>query len=247
MARVVRKVSGKAVRGQKKGILYNKNFWIGISCGLVAILALVLGLVFGLRANNSASEVEVEDYFGMTQTYKDKDTNKDVTVNFTKSSYAGVKMHTNPNADSTFVEYVFVFATDLSKFYPCDLMQDDDNLKNENHEAIFEALMILQNSINEHNKLGNDYKVALYIVDTKDNQASDNMSILSDAKFTGGATDVTSLLALVNGDKLIDEFTTEDKKVKSLFTTSLVKNDIQTVVNNARLFINAKFKDNADK
>ncbi len=242
MARVVRKVSGKAVRGQKKGILYNKNFWIGISCGVVAIIALVLGLVFGLKGNsNTNSEPKVEDYFAMEYTYKDKNTSEERKVNFEKASYAEVAMHTNPNFESTFIDYVFVFATDLSKFYPKTLMQNETDLKDKNHESILEYLIFLQDSINLYD---GDYKVKLYIVDTQDNQASDNMSIFSDSKFNGGKSELTTILSLVNGDRFIENFTTADDKEKGLFADSLSKSLIQSVVNNAKLFIDANFKDN---
>ena len=89
--------------------------------------------------------------------------------------------NTAPYPPKTIAEYAFFFATDLSTFYPKDLYDNDDkNLKNDVHEAMFNALVGLQYEIDKHNEGENDYDVKLYIVDTSQAAGSYNLNLLFD-------------------------------------------------------------------
>ena len=146
LARVVRKVS--AVKGQKKegGLLRSKKFWIIISSLVVAIAAAVIIIVLVIKNNTKSSEeITVDDYFGQTQEYKKGDTTYD--VNFTKSSYSGVVMYGKDSYEDTYVDYIFVFATDLSQFYIKDLKDSKGEIvqkKDSEYENIFSQLIALQ-------------------------------------------------------------------------------------------------------
>ena len=61
MARVVRKVSNKAVQNQKKNnILHNKIFWIIIS--VVLVIGVAVGIVLGIVLNQDKEERSVKYY-----------------------------------------------------------------------------------------------------------------------------------------------------------------------------------------
>ncbi len=187
MARVVRKVSNKAVKGQKKerkGLLFSKKFWI-IIISIVVVLA-AAGITIGvIVANNqkSKSTVEVDDYFGQTQKYKETE------VNFEKITYQGVKLHTNSDSE-LYDDYVFVFATDLNSFYPFDLYADSkkkDNMKVDRHSQIFDSLVNLQYVIDEFNKTS-DTSVRLFIVDTSTISGNSSNLIYTDTDYVPDAT-----------------------------------------------------------
>lgn len=204
MARVVRKVENKNSRGKGKNyfwFLRKKLFWF-ITGGLVLTAGIIVTICLIVYYLNIKNPVYVDDYFAQTQEYKTSD---GVTheVNFTKTSYGQAKLHTSQ--DSTIsVEHVFVFAGDLSQFYPFDLYDDtdsdgdyDDNLKNSTHEQVFNALIKLQYLIDLYNSemesIESTNRAALYIVDTGNattnktknsiNRANNNALIYSDSSF----------------------------------------------------------------
>lgn len=267
MARVVRKVSGKAVRGQKKGLLYSKKFWISTVAAVLVVVAVVLGLVFGLGGSTS-DEVEAPDYFakdytvttvlpkyveGKPQYDKDEDgkyiPTKDIKVSFKKASYAEVVMHTNDNNDYLYNQHTFVFATDLSTFFPEDVMDGDKvaKEKNEEHAKILDALILLQAEIDNYNKYfsteGQPNMARLFIVDTREALGSDNKTILTDTKF-GGAEGTTLLLSLVSNEEVVKSFKDEvNGKTKNILCTTSTASAVQESVNASRSFIRQGFVD----
>lgn len=191
MARVVRKVSNKAVKGQKrerKGLLFSKKFWIILISIVVVLTAAGITIGVVVANNNSSSKtVEVDDYFGQTQKYNNTD------VNFTKMTYEGVKLHTNTESE-LFEENVFVFAASLDSFYPVTLIDtnnDDTDLKNDQHEKIFNTLIQLQYEIDKYNAKAenSDNQFKLYIVDASSKTGNNSASIFSDKEFYSGSSD----------------------------------------------------------
>lgn len=194
MARVVRKVSNKATKGQKRekgALLHSKKFWI-IAISILVVL-ITAGIIIGVViANNQKKDetVEVDDYFGKTQRIYDTD------VNFTKMTYQGVCLHTNAEEGELFNDYTFVFAANLATFYPEDLYDsDDNNLKDPKHYEIFEALKELQYEIDRYNSSDEpEHKIALYIVNTDQVDGNTSYNIYTDSSFTGGEESSSSTL-----------------------------------------------------
>ena len=208
MAKIVRKVSNKATKGQKreygfKRLLHKKLFWIITSILLVGIAcAIILPIVL---SNDSEEDTTHEhpDYFNISATYTDID-GIDHEVNFKKISYAGLIMETSSDHDAikddkfnfNTIEYAFIFAIDITKFYPEDYYktdedeEDDNNLKSEGDERIYNALIKLQYEIDLYNENhpNTDDDVQLFIIDTSNSNSNANASILTDAKF-GGVSD----------------------------------------------------------
>ncbi len=200
MARVVRKVETKG--GQKRrhrarfGFLRKKLFWF-ISAGVALVIAGIIVGVCLYNYFNKTEEVYVDDYFAKTYTATDGD-----EVTFTKASYAQVKLHTYQDTEIV-IEHIFVFAGDLSTFYPFELMYDkdgdgekNDDHKNDTHTRVFNSLIELQDVINDYNKTADDNaKAKLFIVDTgntsenltgnghDNNFANNNSLIYSDSGF----------------------------------------------------------------
>lgn len=253
MARVVRKVSGKAVRGQKKdkGLLKDKRFWAICILSLLLIAAIITTVVIVVNNNNDATEeVTVEDYFGTTQTYKDKVTGEEHEVNFEKSTYGAARLHSNPNFEESWIEYMFVFAIDLSTFYPMDLYDNDGkNLKNSTHEEVFNLLMKLQVEIDKFNESNEaEYDVRLLIIDTKASIYNESIGILADANFGGSEEgDTTVLFSLITEDGFVPSYAGEkggeNKDALPLSATTLTKSAFQSAINNSINFMNLGFKE----
>ena len=222
MARVVRKVSNKATKGQKRGngLLHSKKFWI-IVISIVVVLA-AAGITIGIIvANNKKSDttVEVDDYFGKTQNIHDTD------VNFTKMSYQGVRLHTNPEEGQLFNDFTFVFATDLATFYPFDILDDDDEIaihSVETHKSAFENLKELQYEIDKYNALPEaEHKLALYIVNTDQVDGNSSYNIYSDSTYVIPNTMTESmgpLFSIVGEDGIIEKF-----DGKTVYSTSFTQ------------------------
>ena len=252
MARVVRKISRKASRGQKRdnALLHSKKFWYIVAA--TVLVCAIVGVVVGVIVNNNKSEdttVEVEDYFAQTWTYVD-DSKVSHEIKFEKISYAGLAYHTNPNAsDEVFYDYTFVFATDLSTFYPVDLFDNDDkNLKNKEHEQIFNALIKLQYFVNLYNDQNEDYDIKLLIVDASSKTGSSNTQVLLNPKFGGSqGEDVTMMLSLVDHDGYVSSYnkTDEDGKTTevSLVCTGASYNTYSTAITRAINYMKNGFKD----
>ena len=204
MARIVRKVSNKAVKGQKRertGVVYSKKFWIIIATVLVLLIAAGITIPLVINKNNSStSTVEVDDYFGQEQKYYDN------TVKFTKMTYQGVKLHINESSD-VYSEYTFVFATSLDSFYPVELIDENDkDLKNEKHEKVFKLLKELQYNIDLVNEAAGTNKVNLYIVDTSAKDGNSSNYIFTDTSFNPDQNEnLTELFFLYTVDGLIKQ------------------------------------------
>ena len=208
MAKIVRKVSNKATKGQKreygfKRLLRNKIFWIVASVLLVGIAcAIILPIVL---SNDSTEDTTHEhpDYFNIPATYTDA--GEEYEINFKKISYAGLIMETSLGVDAfkddnfnfNTIEYAFIFAIDVTKFYPEDYFktdedeEDDNNLKSEADERVYAALIKLQYEIDKYNENhpNTDDDVQLFIIDTSNQSNNANGSLLADTKFGGTEND----------------------------------------------------------
>ena len=243
MARVVRKVSNKATKGQKRekgALLHSKKFWI-IAISILVVL-ITAGIIIGVViANNQKKDetVEVDDYFGKTYKVNDKD------INFTKMTYQGVYLHTNPEEGELFNDYTFVFAANLATFYPEDLYDsDDNNLKDSKHYEIFEALKELQYEIDRYNSSDEpEHKIALYIVNTDQVDGNTSYNIYSDSKFTDSSdTDSESslncLFAVIDENGLIETKDSKDLHAASYYTNNKMVTSIGTARNMVKDYAN---------
>lgn len=219
MARVVRKVSSKTAKGQNKktGLLKNKLFWIIGS--VVLVIGLTVGIVLGVVLNqNSEEQGNTTDYFATQE-----------EVEFTKGSYASVLNYTNLNYEnpqnntSLFVENVFIFAYDLTSFYPDSTDEDNYNSK---HADILAKLIDLQKAIDAANAKDDTLEIKLYIIDTSVGQ---NGGALTDTKL-GGTEDSTNkfLFSYVqHGELVSDSLSIRGKKY---VLQSGVLNDLITTI-----------------
>lgn len=197
MARVVRKVSNKAVQGKKQGKFYTKKwFWIVISTVVVAAIA--VGIILAIVLNKKDEEAtNTIDYFATCE-----------EVDFVKVSHKGISNYlnedyTNPqNGESLFVENVFVFAYDMTAFYPSK--DDDSENYNADHSEILSMLIHLQESIDAYNEAQGSIKAQLYIVDTKH---SNNSDILTDEVYVGSNSSESAvyLFSYLNHGELISD------------------------------------------
>lgn len=247
MARVVRKVSNKATKGQKRGngLLHSKKFWI-IVISIIVVLAAV-GITIGvIVANNNKkkdSTVEVDDYFGTTQRIHDTD------VNFTKMTYQGVCLHTNPEEGELFNYFTFVFAADLATFYPEDIKDDDDEVtqeKNIQHENAFRNLVELQYVIDKYNETAEDeYKVALYIVNSDQVDGNTSYNIYSDSKFVAKTSSETlgPLFTIIGEDGIVEKV-----DGKAAYSTSFSESDdVSSIFSAVNVAINLVKNKNFDQ
>ncbi len=237
MARVVRKVSNKAVKGQKKdrkGLVFSKKFWIIIASIVVVLTAAGITIGVIVANNNSSTTVEVGDYFGETQKYNDTD------VKFKKMTYQGVVLHTNPDSE-LYQQNVFVFAASLSSFYPFTLIDtnnDNTDLKDTKHEQIFNALVELQYIIDEHNKTADEATYFnLYIVDTTVESGNSSDAIYTDKNFCDTSSDsfLGPLFSFHNVDGLQK---TVPNSGKTLYSESYSEgNTMMTSISNAMVYV----------
>lgn len=253
MAQIKRKkVSKAATKGQGtggiKGLIKNKKFWILVSVLAVAVATVII-LVNVLSSKSSeSSERKVQDYFGGEATnlsYHCDDTDKDVS--FTKMSYAGVKLHNSDNngdVNDTYVDYIFVFACDLNRFYADkaidqDIDEDDTKYYSKEANELFNLLVKLQGNIDKYNEDHKDEegsRVALYIVDTSIN---DNVPVYADTKL-GGSDDFNgnAMFTLVHADKPIKEYYNLDGKKKTIYSDTEYSVISSTSINAALIFMN---------
>ena len=252
MAQIKRKkVSKVAVKGQKKEntLLKNKKFWIIISSvvGGLAILGVAIWLIvyFATQSNTK----ENPDFFGKSTQYVDlyKDKTKGNEVEFTKMSYDGLCMHTLDYAgnEKVYVEYVFVFAANLSTFYVDDTINtgkssdDEDYVKADtikNYKDLYAQLAFLQYSINEYNKESNE-KVALYIIDTA---SADNTGLMTDLKYGGSEDNASGVVFFLYSYGELIKFADEDEQ-KSIFCTT-ISEVTYTGINYACNLMNRQFE-----
>ena len=123
-------------------------------------------------------------------------------------------------------EYTFVFALDLSAFYPKELKDSDDNdLKEDRHEQIFNQLIELQYFIDRYNEIedNSDEKIALYIVDTKVVSGNNSSNIFTDTQFMSSAdSSFLGPLFTCTHDGEFYETDPDDSK-KSFYSISFVR------------------------
>lgn len=197
MARVVRKVSNKAVQGKKQGKFYTKKwFWIVISAVVVAAIAvgITLAIVFNKNEDESVNTI---DYFATSEEVDFVKMNHKSITNYLNEDYV------NPqNGESLFVENVFVFAYDMSSFYPSK--EDDSENYNKVHADILNMLVFLQKSVDKYNEAEGSIKAQLYIVDTTH---SNNSDILNDENYIGesDSESVTYVFSYLNHGELVTD------------------------------------------
>lgn len=215
MARVVRKVSNRNVSGQKKqrNILKNKWFWI-VSVIVVAIIAAVTTAVI-INLNNTEEDYSnTVDYFS---------TNEEVDFNVT--TYHSVKNYvnvnyTNPqNSETLYVSNAFIFAYDLSNFYPTQGVNKDadgNDLYAKQHKDILTKLIDLQKAVDKAQADGLD--VELYIIDIS---FSSNYAVLLDTDFGGSdEPESTFMFTYIQNGEKADELKLGGSKY-NLFATNL--------------------------
>lgn len=195
MARVVRKVSNKAVQGQKKqGKFYTKK-WFWIVASIILIAAIAVGIVLAVVLNKDEDDsTNTIDYFGTCE-----------TVDFVKASHKGIanylnEEYTNPqNGESLFVENVFVFAYSITDFHPSK--EDDSENYSQTHADILDFLIHLQENIDAYNESEGSIKAQLYIIDTTH---SNNEDIFTDYVYGGDSSSEGSkfLFAYLNNGEL---------------------------------------------
>lgn len=222
MARVVRKVSNKAVVGQKKqkGKFSSKLLW-GIVAA-VAVIGLAVGITLGIVLNRTDESESSVDYFATCE-----------EVQFTKASYDGVKNYINvnyrnpQNDEELNIENVFVFAYNSTSFYPDST--DEDNY-NSSHKELLNKMIDLQKHVDSAIAAGKDVK--LFIVDTSvGNNAEIFTSSVFGSLYTSDATSFAPMLVCIeNGEyKAYYEEEVSGKTVKTYISTNTDKSDGKTL------------------
>ena len=255
MAQIKRKkVSNKAVKGQKREIslLKDKKFWVIVSSVVagIAVLAFAIWLIIYLVNKNNTNENP--DYFGGESTLElSSEKTQGNKVKFKKCSYEGVIMHTTEdNTNEAYVEFVFVYATDLSVFYADDSINNGKDSDDEGYvsadvikgyNTLFNQLIYLQYEIDTYNKT-NDRKAALYIVDTS---VGDNTSIYADEKFGGSEDSSPSALFFLYTEDGLQKYSdvkpTSSKEGSMLIFSNNNTVISQTCVNNSVNLMKKKF------
>ncbi len=231
-----KKVSGKSAKAAKvnrKSIFKKKKFWIILSAIVLACVAIgvTIGLLIHFR-DSDEDEREPLNYFNGESTELDEkvknelvkrsDYDENYTPDFQKISLDGIKMHANPTEgdNNTFIEYMFIFATDLSTYYPDEHIDDDidededEKLYDKNAYNIYRELTYLQYKIDEENErlleaaIAEDgegalpaYQIRLYIVNT---ESAENSVLFQDSLFGLSDSDepTTYMFALLNNGKI---------------------------------------------
>lgn len=249
MAQIKRKkVSNVATKNKFSFKALTKKWWFWC-LSVVVVAGIALAIILPITLSGSSDDKK-PDYFKTAQTYELN--GQTYEVNFEKMSYSGVLQHIDSTKAPMYDDFVFVFATDLSSFYPKDyyLASDTDkenNLKNEIHEKMFNLLINLQYKIDEYNK-NHNAKCKLYIVDTTTNSYSENASILDDStNFKTNGNDYP-LFAFYKDDELVQKFSAtineqfrEDWEL--YFYEAANTSKFQTIINNAIKYIENEFVD----
>ena len=224
-----KKVSTAKVAKQKKNLLKNKLFWIISSIAIVLIAAgIIIPIVI---VNSQNSNKEKTEYFSITHTYEDKE------VNFTKSTYESVIMHTSEldfeaeEGFKTYQKHIFFFAFDLSTFYPDKSMDTDETTYfNSTHKEALTSMLKLQSQIDAYNKAiledgnqDNDEDVVyLYVLDLS--KGNNSYAVTSSYTQYFGCADAQSFaFGYINGvNKLVKDYKHND------ITEILYTNDLNT-------------------
>lgn len=273
-----RKVSDKAtkhIKRDKKPLYKKKKFWIGLSSFLVACVGIVvcIALIIHFKNDSSDDEREVLDYFYGESSELDEKVNKDLVKDsreydenykpkFQKISLDGIKMHANAieGDANTFIEYMFIYACDLSTYYPDEHIDDDidededEKLYNKTDYSVYKELTYLQYSIDKENKRLQDlaieedgedglpaYQIRLYIVDTDD---AENSVIYQDSLFgLSDDSDVqSSMFALLNNGKIDYNEKKNDKKESQIYACGDQAKIASTCVNKSVEYMLNGFK-----
>ena len=199
MARVVRKVSGKAVKGQKKqgqGLLKSKKFWIASIISVLVIIGTVVGLCIWLNSDDEIVEeatVNEVDYFRNTYeldengiyNVSDKEEG-DNLISFEYSNHQGLKNYLNDKKDSIQKDNIIVFAYNMDSFY-ADKENDGDNY-NEKYSDLIQQICKLKKVIDDYNnsEISDEEKIYFYVVNLN---VGTNNKILEDEIFIGSKAD----------------------------------------------------------
>jgi len=283
-----RKVSGKAtknVKRERKPLHKNKKFWISLFTLIILTFGIVLTVVLVKHFKNSSSsdEDEILAYFDGESDALNNKVNKDLVdeakatpgmtyedgykPEFKKISLDGIKMHTKDSDDDSYIEYMFIFACDLTKYYPCEsdyndvfYDEDDDDTKKwdetseyESHYKVFKQLTYLQYRIDKENerleeeaKANNDkvaYKIRLYIVDSS---KSNNLTIYTDSIFGGIGNESSSvmfgLLNLVNNSSQTSKLDKKYQKDGDIYAVNDYAKIGTTAIENSLKYMDNSFK-----
>ncbi|MCR5350594.1 MAG: hypothetical protein K6E20_06360 [Acholeplasmatales bacterium] len=231
-----KKVSNKATKGVKrdrKPFYKFKKFWIILSTFIVLAVGVGVTIILVNHFKDSDTEDrEALNYFGGESTALIEKVNKelvekaksnpnmsydaDYKPSFTKIGLDGIKMHSTDvsSVSDAYIEHMFIFATDLTKFFPDetiddDIDDDDEELYSKVQYELYKQLTYFQYCIDMENKAleqaakdASDevqYKIRLYIVDTS---LAVNATIYNDSIFTGIETDendeLNAMFALIS-------------------------------------------------
>lgn len=225
MARVVRKVSNKSVRGQKKqkGFIGSKLFWVIVSA--VVVIGVLVGVLIAVFSSKDSEDSLYTDYFKLED---------EVTFNVT--DYYALSNYVNPDYSDVVTgeklshSHVFVFAYDISLFTP---FSTDDVEAVKAHESLYKKLVDLQKAVDAAQEKGVD--VELYIIDTT---FLANVTVMTDPSFVGAtlASDDQSKFLFTYLEE--GEVIVEDDDDKS-FVTKTINNMDTTLLPKAIKYINS--------
>ena len=265
MAQIKRKkVSNQAtknVKKDKKAFYKFKRFWI-ILFSLIIVgvgIGVTIGLVRYFKSDDDSDDREALNYFGGESEVLTQKVNKELVDSanknanmtydsnyvptFTKIGLEGVKLHANTEASDldAYIDFMFIFATDLTAFYPDesiddDIDDDDEELYSSVQYELFKQLTYFQYCIDQENaRLEKeasdnndkvDYKISLYIVDTS---IDVNATIYNDSLITGIDTDETEnaegLFAFIKQGKIEKKY----KKDNDIYCLAGSKSQLSTI------------------
>lgn len=274
-----KKVSNKATKGIKrdrKPFYKLKKFWIILSTLIVVAVGVVVTIVLiNHFKSDSSDDREALNYFGGESEVLTQKVNKELVDSanknanmtydsnyvptFTKIGLDGIKMHAKDTSSigDAYIEHMFIFATDLTKFYPDetiddDIDDDDDELYSSYQYELFKQLTYFQYCIDMENKAleekakaNNDevaYKIRLYIVDTS---ITTNSTIFNDSLFTGIETDendnLNAMFALVSHGSVLKKYKKDNDIFATCASVSEVRNISTTCIPNSINYMDNKF------
>ena len=230
--RDVRKVSRSNTRNQKKETTLDKKWIAVISCVLIVLIGLGIGL--GIYFGTKSKTTEAEDYVSSKIYFSEPTkTSANQEVEFKKDNYQAIKRYIK---SGNHAEHIFVFVYDGASFYAD---KEDENRYQEDYDRLITYVADLQYAVNkakEHN-----VQVELYIIDVNVNDRV-NTGIYSDSSFGAVQSDSSSsfspaLIYLKDGEYQ-KEIKKEDNTKLNLEYSSW-KEIMQTLVPNFILYIDS--------
>lgn len=225
MARVVRRVSGKASAGQKKQRTWytSKLFWSIVSA--VVVIGVTVGIVlYFVFKDDEDSTVNEVDYFSTCE-----------TVDFNLTTYNGVKKYIDVNYvdiqtnESLYVENAFIFAYNKSLFFPNK--ENEDNYL-ELYEKLLNQLIDLQKNIDAAKADG--LEVELYIIDTS---IEENSYIMDNTMFgPDGETDPQFMFTYMKDGEFADEKISVNGEKQQIFSVD-ANEMIRTTIRHAQNYV----------